>query len=342
MKIESFRHDDWTKIWAGTWSFLSCTHFGVEYTKLIRFGKRPFISQAIIFVSGGKSNCWATQTDRDILGKYLSEEIKKSPHRALEICNSLISRVDDFTKFMKFLKGKEISLKLLKKFWEEIVIYYHPHINVKYIVDYLEPKVLEKLLPHFEKARIYAEPIFKMTEEVMISLAKDISKKTKIPNKLILCSTFNEIENYLAGSKFPSKDILAERNKNSVMIFNSRGYEVLTGADVKKVESLVLSSEQSNILKGMTAYGGKVKGIVRIILDPTKAGNFHTGDILVAGMTRPDYLPIMKKAAAFVTDAGGILSHAAIVARELKKPCIIGTQRASKILKNSDILEEDA
>lgn len=50
----------------------------------------------------------------------------------------------------------------------------------------------------------------------------------------------------------------------------------------------------------------------------------------------------MKKAAGFVTDAGGILSHAAIVARELKKPCVIGTQRATKILKDGDIIELDA
>jgi len=59
-------------------------------------------------------------------------------------------------------------------------------------------------------------------------------------------------------------------------------------------------------------------------------------------MTRPEYLPLFKKAAAVVTDAGGILSHAAIVARELKKPCVIGTQNATKRLNNGDRVEVDA
>jgi pyruvate,water dikinase len=59
-------------------------------------------------------------------------------------------------------------------------------------------------------------------------------------------------------------------------------------------------------------------------------------------MTRPDYLPAMQKASAFVTDEGGITCHAAIIAREMKKPCIIGTKIASKIIKDGDMVEVDA
>ncbi len=59
-------------------------------------------------------------------------------------------------------------------------------------------------------------------------------------------------------------------------------------------------------------------------------------------MTEPSYLSVMKKAAAFVTDEGGILCHAAIVARELKKPCVTGTKIATKVLKDGDRIEVDA
>jgi pyruvate,water dikinase len=59
-------------------------------------------------------------------------------------------------------------------------------------------------------------------------------------------------------------------------------------------------------------------------------------------MTRPDFLPLMKKASAVITDAGGILSHAAITARELKKPTIIGTNNSTKILKDGDKVIVDA
>ena len=59
-------------------------------------------------------------------------------------------------------------------------------------------------------------------------------------------------------------------------------------------------------------------------------------------MTTPDMVPIMKKAAAFVTDEGGITCHAAIVSREMKKPCIIGTKIATKILHDGQLVEVDA
>lgn len=67
-----------------------------------------------------------------------------------------------------------------------------------------------------------------------------------------------------------------------------------------------------------------------------------TGDILVAVMTRPDYIMGIKKAAAIVTDEGGITCHAAIISRELGIPCIIGTKIGTKILKDGDLIEVNA
>ncbi|HYF29296.1 MAG TPA: PEP-utilizing enzyme, partial [Candidatus Paceibacterota bacterium] len=82
--------------------------------------------------------------------------------------------------------------------------------------------------------------------------------------------------------------------------------------------------------------------VARIIRSPQDAHKINLGDILIATMSTPDFLPAMQKAAAFVTDIGGITSHAAIVAREMKKPCIIGTKNATKILKDGDLVEVDA
>jgi len=69
---------------------------------------------------------------------------------------------------------------------------------------------------------------------------------------------------------------------------------------------------------------------------------FESGDILVTSMTRPEFLPIMKKAAAIITDEGGITCHAAIVSRELNIPCVIGTKNASRSLKDGNRVEVDA
>lgn len=110
------------------------------------------------------------------------------------------------------------------------------------------------------------------------------------------------------------------------------------------VDSLGVALPDKNIkeIKGQVAYPGKVKGIVKYVNTPEMMKKMNDGDILIAYATQPNLLPAMRKAAAFVTDFGGITCHAAIVAREWKIPCIIGTKNATKILKDGDLVEVDA
>jgi phosphoenolpyruvate synthase/pyruvate phosphate dikinase len=95
-------------------------------------------------------------------------------------------------------------------------------------------------------------------------------------------------------------------------------------------------------VKGVTAFAGKVKGLVKIVRTDGDLDKVRRGDIMVAVMTFPNFIPAMEKASAFVTDEGGILCHAAIISREMKKPCIIATKNATKILKDGDMVEVDA
>jgi len=87
---------------------------------------------------------------------------------------------------------------------------------------------------------------------------------------------------------------------------------------------------------------GKVEGEVYVLKSEKDIANFPAGAVLVATTTNPNYLPAMNKAIAFVTDEGGITSHAAIVARELGVPCIVGCKVAMKVLKSGDKVEVDA
>lgn len=95
-------------------------------------------------------------------------------------------------------------------------------------------------------------------------------------------------------------------------------------------------------IRGQTGSPGRAEGKVLIVSPDELKAPFKAGSILVCEVTTPDYVPLMQKAAAIVTDQGGILSHAAIVARELKKPCIVGTGNASKKLKNDQVVVVDA
>jgi len=100
--------------------------------------------------------------------------------------------------------------------------------------------------------------------------------------------------------------------------------------------------KKTKILKGNIIQQGIVRGFVRRLMGHKEINELKTDEILVSPMTIPDFLPAMKKAAAIVTDEGGVLCHAAIVARELKKPCIVGTKFATQILKDGDLVKVDA
>jgi len=92
----------------------------------------------------------------------------------------------------------------------------------------------------------------------------------------------------------------------------------------------------------MPAYSGQAKGRVKIINTAGEMKKMKKGDILVSQATSPELLPAMKMAAAILTNEGGITSHAAIVARELGIPCIVGVKIATKVLHDGDLVEVDA
>ena len=101
------------------------------------------------------------------------------------------------------------------------------------------------------------------------------------------------------------------------------------------------SSLSVSEVRGLTAYRGSVTGRARVVMNTADQDAVSSGDILIVPMTTPDYLPSMQKAAAFVTDEGGVICHAAIIARELKKPCVIGTKKATSVFRDGDWIEVD-
>ncbi len=100
-------------------------------------------------------------------------------------------------------------------------------------------------------------------------------------------------------------------------------------------------TEAKELVRGLGASPGRSSGQVRVLLSPNGDNGLKRGEILVASMTSPDWVPLMKKAAAIVTDGGGMTCHAAIVSREMGLPCIVGTRSATRLLQNGDLITVD-
>jgi len=345
MKIFDIKKYQWEKYWAGNWSFSSAWCFGYYYANSIKKYMGENLRKAIVVSNHGYSYCYLDHKDRKRYGEFIGAKIGRNKIAALKFCNSLKKKADELVSLTRQLnRKKEITESDYKNFSNKFLEYAGPHVSVRHTVDFLSPDKLNELLGIFQEARLYVEKVYEETEKFIKSWAKQIGKRENLNDKLILCCTPDEMIQYYKDGQFPPKKVLENRYKLSCMIFYKKSYNILVGNMASKIDKQLHSNVTSKGLKGQIAYPGKARGEVRIIFNPqgNDAKKFKPGEILITGMTRPDFLPLMHKAGAIVTDGGGILSHAAITARELKKVTIIGTGSATKIFKNGDLVEVDA
>lgn len=151
-------------------------------------------------------------------------------------------------------------------------------------------------------------------------------------------------EKFLQGKKLSKKE-LEQRQQFWILKMINGSWDLLIGEKAESYYEKYLNEEIKSdiqIIKGTTACLGKAKGKVKIIITQEDQKKMNKGDILVSPMTTPRLLTAIKKAAAIITDEGGMTAHAAIVSREFNIPCIVGTKVASKILKDNDLIEVDA
>lgn len=146
------------------------------------------------------------------------------------------------------------------------------------------------------------------------------------------------------GKKVKTSIIESRQRKYGLILLNNK-ISLLTGhalddfiaKNLPKVE--ILAKE---IITGRGAFSGRTKGRVRLVFTKKQAVKMKNGEILVTPMTSPRMSHAIKLARAFVTDEGGLTCHAAIVAREMKIPCVIGTKIATQVLQDGDLVEVDA
>ena len=159
-----------------------------------------------------------------------------------------------------------------------------------------------------------------------------------------------ELMNYLIPSEITLENMenvtvkdLKERVRGVIQFSKGGENSLFTGKDYERyVKILQKDHSEEKELMGMSANTGFATGKVRVCKSLKDLKDFKQGEVLVTAMTRPEFVPAMKKASAIVTDEGGVTSHAAILSRELGVPCIIGTSKATSVLKNGDFVEVNA
>lgn len=160
--------------------------------------------------------------------------------------------------------------------------------------------------------------------------------------------TPDEMTKLLEGKKLDVARIVKDRAVVGVAALYGKPPQFLTRFDAERFLAATASGkteatqERTTTLQGFAASRGYIKGIAKVVLDSNDFSKLKPKEILVTRMTSVDFIPVMERAGAFITDEGGITSHASIVAREMNKPCIIGTKNATKVLHDGDLVEVDA
>ena len=337
------------------------------------------IIEAIGVLSHPKELAFFTKERKDfyklclfvLSNKSVHEEVINEDVDALKEHDDYVERVNEFAKkyFWKdtdFYERRVVGLRsVTREVKKEVVKHGVKQINkeMAHIDEGLAAirKMKKEVLGRFELDEedkgiiLFAE---KMTEwqdfrklgmmkhlYYLFALLEALAKKLGASYEDLAYSTIEELEKIMKGEGKVNKEAIIRRKGGTVFVFEKEKPLVELKSDASRAVIDYIEREVEGELKGTVASVGKdrvkrVKGKVRVVINPLKE-RFLPGEILVTSMTRVEFVPIMKKAKAIITDEGGLSCHAAIVSRELGVPAIIGVRRATKVLNSGDIVELD-
>lgn len=271
--------------------------------------------------------------------EWITELLSKLAHEDAAFLKKIEEGVLEKLKFLRPVYEEEqiLDISTLKKFLQELEAGYPWFEAMWWFCQMDEKKLIGLDLESIQKVRAFTDKLCNGSDTVIRKslvriypdlgdLSSELTSAEIISGKLPLRE---ELEKRSEGYFFAANQLLIEKDKQKI-------------EDIFGITFTMNAMIATNEIRGEIAEKGIVRGRVRRLMGHKQIHDLKEGEILVSPMTIPDFLPAMKKAAAIVTDEGGVVCHAAIVARELKKPCIVGTKIATQVLKDGDIVKVDA
>lgn len=220
--------------------------------------------------------------------------------------------------------------------FKRIINKINPDKNFLNLLEFLKDNVFLRDYRDMIRQKLNLE-LRKLYTEIGLRLGLNIEQVAILTNDEIIYCLGNDLKFSIVEANKRAEAYLLIQKGNKVKIYS--------GLDAKKKFKKELGSNNqiaSKEIQGIIGSKGIARGRVKIIYTNKDLHKIEKGNILVATMTRQDFVSVMKKVKAIITDEGGVICHAAIIARELHIPAIVGVKNATKILKDNDIVEVDA
>lgn len=206
---------------------------------------------------------------------------------------------------------------------------------------FLVPLLLEFAYWRTHAAEVAVKVVF-LSREKLEACAKDFSLSY---DDFIFFSDEEILDSIREKKAVVNAEKIKERKAGQGCYLEGKHLKVLSGDDLRrflevlKGDTIETGSDLQEFSGTVACKGGVVTGRVSILITPSDFKDFQPGNILVVPETTPDFVPFMQSAKAIITERGGVTSHAAIISREMRIPCIIGTKIATQVLKNGDMVE---
>ncbi len=219
---------------------------------------------------------------------------------------------------------------------------FKPFLNQKKLVPIIDKKIGSK-----DRKMIYADKSSSGKSTKIISTSQKEKESYVLNEKeiLTLARWSQMIEDHYTQVHHKWTPMDLEWAKDGVSgklyIIQARPETVQAKKDYSRMKEFIRLENGKILCKGLSVGTSIASGKAHIIMDVKDIQTFKKGEVLVTDMTDPDWEPIMKIASAIVTDKGGRTSHAAIVSRELGIPCIVGSETATKSIKNNQTITVD-
>jgi len=341
-----------------------------NYIFIYRFKELPYLISDFLMQAYTKHNpfyCyindfWYSYFPKENYEKSLNEGLKNIKSKRwiekfeLEY-NELVSKAKSFEKNLK--TGEKLTKKEISEFFYYLIsllTYYSPleHFSTdNAFAESEKDKSLKLSVKKMGEMKFFfrekLNEIALYPESLLKKYLQKIAEDYNVPFEVLYLYSLGEIKKIPDGFNLPEAEI-QNRSAKYAMFYDGKEHYYSGEESEEIIKEIHEEPSSENILKGIPANKGKVKAKARILEytldDFGKTENLiksmQKGEILVTETTGPEIMEACNKAVAIVTDEGGLLSHAAIISRELKIPCIVGTKFATSMIKTGDLIEVDA
>ncbi|MFA6227081.1 MAG: PEP-utilizing enzyme [Candidatus Paceibacterota bacterium] len=333
-KLELFGHRDFT---------LALYEIGLD----TETGPLPYLDNIILkkpyFVAERKAGKGSLYIDSQQVEWQKGEILKKIKADNSYVQNMLAENEKAYAKVGAiFDKGEPVSKDYFEKFISDAKYSWAWYAGLWWTVEMFEqknlhPDLLDKLMEFRKRTDKFAPALDHIVRSTILSLYPNLGKYADMVtlHEIINGNIPDEEELKIRYKEFYFADGHLYTGKSIKEILENTGIELVT----PKLDDHLGAD---NLVKGQIAYKGIYRGKVSIVFTKEEAKKFEEGNVLLSSSTTPDLMIAIRKAGAIVTDEGGIISHAAIMSREFKIPCVIGTKIATQVFKDGDMVEVDA